>query len=1029
MSASASQPSDDQPPDPARPPELAGRCLEGGPAGSDPSGRYVVHGLLGSGASSHVWSASDRNLQREVVVKVLRRSIAQSPEDVGEFIAEARLTAAMRHPGILPVHDLEVTTDGRPYFIMPRLEGWTLAEVIHASTPEQRDPRLPDINAVVQVFISAAHAIGYAHHQGVVHQDIKPDNLLLGAFGEVQVLDWGAALSEASPDAGQRIQGTPLYMSPEQARRESVDARSDQFAFGATLFHALALRPPTLPGGMEASLARRRAGELDPPTDAERARIPAPLLAIAARALAADPAARYQSLGDLRADLEAWQAGQAISVFTDPLPVRLGRWHRRSGRRWWIGLAAVTLLLGLAAALWGERLKDRAVWGAPVVVERFDDERWQQRWILVGGGFAARDGGLVSTGSTGSFALHRHRLDGPVAIEFIGEFPAGAQPGDLSVWWRREIPQDVAEGSLLDAGGDAYRFQVGAYDNAFCSIVGPRGTNLVATPFRLEAGRRYRIRAEVDGLRLKLDVDGERVCEWISPLPLHGGHFGIYAWYPGKTFSEVRIFAQATAERLSATAVGDAFAQEGLWRNAEREYARVATSHPGTELGRDALFRQGLARMHSGNQLGADAVWQRLAGTPWADRAAVEQLDAGFRAGARSALLPAMEALLVRAAPAVRRELAMRWVSWMAHLDRLPERFEQVPAFVAVRDRHMAGEAFTEKVAAESLSRIYLIDDIERRYPRQRTTIAWTLLGAGRPAEVIERYADQFTVVQHAYRQLALYGRMATDPGIDVVALSLLERGQAEAVATNPAVGAAMRARALHILGRIAEAERMDPATPTVAWIRWSRGDESAWEPYRQHLATMGAGQIDEQAIAAFTLGRLDEAERAFRAQGVPWCLQWLAQRRRLEAWIAGDRTSPFPAVSAGHLEYDRFDAAFAVRLLPALLAGLSGQRAAVDVAAAAIVREHAGMAGQRLLHLARFITGAEDEAAFLSQPYRLDLDRLLLAARAMRAELTGDGAAARNHWSAFRSLPSWRLGIDPTPCLDRLADWRLHGR
>jgi hypothetical protein len=1020
-------PTDAITPGPATPPQLLGARLETRLRGETGSDRFVLKAELGSGASSHVWSAIDNNLRRDVVVKVLRYNLEQSPDDVGSFFAEARLTAALRHPGILPVHDLDIAGDGRPYFTMPRLDGWTLAEVIYASTTAQRDQRLPDIHAVVQVFINAAHAIGYAHHRGVVHQDIKPDNLLLGAFGEVLVLDWGAALSSAGQHPGQPFQGTPLYMAPEQARMESVDARSDQFSFGASLFHALVLRPPTKSAGLEASLARRRAGELDPPSEAERARVPAALLAITARALEADPAARYASIGHLRADLEAWQAGQAVSVFVDPWRLRLRRWHRRHGRRLWTGVAMTAVVLVLAGMLWGERLKDRAVWGAPVVAERFDDPSWRQRWIEVGGAFSERGGRLVSTGTEGSSMLLRQRLDGPVAIEFIGEFPPGAQPGDLSAWWRPNLPEGAPAASLL--GGEVYRFLVGAYDNAFCSIVGPKDTYLASREFHLVAGHRYRIRAEIDGRRLSLHVDGELMAEWIAPLPLSGGHLGLIAWYPDKRFSDIKIFSRGTAERLSAIAIGDAFAQEGLWPAAAREYARVAASHPDGELGREAQFRQGLAELRSGDRHGAEAVWQGLAGTAWADQAVIERLDADFQAGSRGELLASLESLLRRAGPALRREAAMRWVSWMGRFDSPLERFAQAPAFLALRDRYLADEKFTEKIAAEVLLRTYRNGEIEGRYPRQRTTIAWALLDSGRPTEVIARYPDQFTVVQHAYRQLAWYGSISGDLRLEIAARSRIEQGQAEAIAANPIVNANMRARAFLVLGRLEDAERTDPASDSGAWARWARGIPGAWEPYSQRMAAFGTGLVDEQAIADLTLGRLDEAERVMRRQGVPWCLQWLAQRRRLEAWIAGDHTTPFPATDAGHLEYDRIDAAFALRFMPAVLAALNGNRTVVATAASDVAKTHAGKAGGRLLHLVRFATAAEDEATFLAQPCRLDVDRLLIVAKALRAELAGDSATAQSFWSAYVSQPAWKRGIDAAPCLDRLAEWRLRGR
>ncbi len=125
--------------------------------------------------------------------------------------------------------------------------GPSLGAAIESSSPGPRAAAIADFNAIVSIAIAVCNATAYAHHRGIIHQDIKPDNILLGGFGEVLLLDWGSAalVPEASGRVTSKLYGTPLYMSPEQARGEYADRRSDIFCIGAALFHALLLRLPT----------------------------------------------------------------------------------------------------------------------------------------------------------------------------------------------------------------------------------------------------------------------------------------------------------------------------------------------------------------------------------------------------------------------------------------------------------------------------------------------------------------------------------------------------------------------------------------------------------------------------------------------------------------------------------------------------------------------------------------------------------------------------------------------------------------
>jgi hypothetical protein len=230
--------------------------------------RYELKRLLGQGGMGDVWLGRDRHLRRPVAVKVVQERWADNPNVLRRFVEEAQLTSQLQHPGIPPVYERSTLPDGRPYFCMKVVRGRTLASLLE----ERADPG-DDLPRLLGIFEQVCQAVAYAHNKGVIHRDLKPQNVMVGAFGEVQVMDWGLAkvLREGMPAAetaapaasvvetdrteqadGQTQAGTVLgtyaYMPPEQARGEvgHRDRRCDVFGLGAILCEILTGSPPYL---------------------------------------------------------------------------------------------------------------------------------------------------------------------------------------------------------------------------------------------------------------------------------------------------------------------------------------------------------------------------------------------------------------------------------------------------------------------------------------------------------------------------------------------------------------------------------------------------------------------------------------------------------------------------------------------------------------------------------------------------------------------------------------------------------------
>lgn len=297
--------------------------------------RYEDVGLIGKGGAGEVRRMLDRSLNRVIAVKILRDELARDPGMVRRFMHEAQVVAQLDHPSIIPVHELGQLPDGRWYLTMKEIVGQTLRDLI-ADLHEARGTGhfVPTAGGwtfrrLVEAFRTVCEAIGYAHSKGVIHRDLKPDNVMIGDFGEVYVVDWGLALvpgdgATASPGPawdgakllGGRsstrtehgvVVGTPAYMPPEQARglRDEITPQSDVWALGALFFAVLYGQPP-FRGDAETVLKRLCQG---PPVPPQGIPVPPELADIWRRCMRAEPAARYESARELAADIDAWLQG------------------------------------------------------------------------------------------------------------------------------------------------------------------------------------------------------------------------------------------------------------------------------------------------------------------------------------------------------------------------------------------------------------------------------------------------------------------------------------------------------------------------------------------------------------------------------------------------------------------------------------------------------------------------------------------------------------------------------------------------
>jgi serine/threonine protein kinase len=451
------------------------------------------------GGLGEVFVGHDTELNREVALKEIQKQYAFDPTFQARFEFEAEVTGGLEHPGIVPVYGLGHLSDGRPFYAMRFIQGNSLSDAIRRFHDSEEQPGRDrgqsalELRGLLGRFIDVCDAIAYAHSRGVLHRDLKPGNIMLGKYGETLVVDWGLAKTvdrpepssaagrpelPLAPSSGSALEatlagtmvGTPSYMSPEQAagRMDQLGHRSDVYCLGATLYHLLTGHAPCEteePG----DLCRRViAGDIPRPR-ALNPRIAPALEAVCAKAMALKLEGRYQSVTELKADVERWLADEPVEAHPERWADRVARWGRR--HKAWTHAAAATLLAVTLIAIFSVLVMNQA-WKqselantAKLVANAATLREAEQRRIAQKKAHnaelqktqekAARDlaeGRLVAEEAGVARAEHFHQKE---AIDLARSLTISEQ-GDIRAQWLKAIQR-----SLVPVATSSRRFMVG----------------------------------------------------------------------------------------------------------------------------------------------------------------------------------------------------------------------------------------------------------------------------------------------------------------------------------------------------------------------------------------------------------------------------------------------------------------------------------------------------------------------------------------------------------------------------------------
>jgi len=358
---------------------------------SPPEGskRYKLLRSIGDGGQGVVWEADDLLLNRRVAIKLVNPKYANDPVRVQSLLEESRKTGRIEHPGVAPIYDVGEFKEGDPYFTMRLVRGEKLKDMIsqlHTGT-RSKDDFLAMLRPMVRHLTDVCRTIQYANDKhGVIHRDLKPDNVMVSRYGETVVVDWGMGKSirnpseldeedsvlfvpgelgsgsEAATQIG-TIKGTFAYLSPEQANGhvDLLDHRTDIFGVGATLYEMLVGKPPFHGGGWREKVARAKVNNFESPRKAN-ALVTNELEAICLKAMATKQSDRYATAGDMADDLENWIAGEPVKAFPEGSMRKVDRWVRRHTREVLTAFAATLLGIGLLTwatlAIWAAKNKE-----------------------------------------------------------------------------------------------------------------------------------------------------------------------------------------------------------------------------------------------------------------------------------------------------------------------------------------------------------------------------------------------------------------------------------------------------------------------------------------------------------------------------------------------------------------------------------------------------------------------------------------------------------------------------------------------
>ncbi|MBR0459549.1 MAG: protein kinase [Victivallales bacterium] len=321
--------------------------------------RYRIQKMIGEGGFGRIFLAKDLTLGRDVVIKSLKENHLKHDKSVRMFISEARLNAQLDHPAIVPIYSLDTDSNDGLHLAMRLVNGIDLKEYLKRCREKAHTEKITSrhyersLQVRLEYFLKVCDAIEYCHARGIIHCDLKPENIMLGQNGEVYVMDWGIACPEGTNRKG-RVEGTPAYMAPETIEMGATTPQVDVFALGMILNELVTLRKAVSGADSKEIIAKIRSGEFEPSTPSIHGlKISSALQAIIEKARAVEPEERYSSVKELSSDIRHWLFQEEVSALPDTPFQKVMRFlfhHRYATALILVGTLCVSAMLALYGA-------------------------------------------------------------------------------------------------------------------------------------------------------------------------------------------------------------------------------------------------------------------------------------------------------------------------------------------------------------------------------------------------------------------------------------------------------------------------------------------------------------------------------------------------------------------------------------------------------------------------------------------------------------------------------------------------------
>lgn len=518
-------------------------------------GNYQIKRKLGQGGMGEVFLAFDPVCKRDIALKKIRKEFTESSALKKRFLREALIAANLSHPSIIPIYSIH--KESEIFYTMPYVQGETLKEILKTSYEEEkrgevRHPIGSAIPTLASVFLKVCQAIAYAHSKGVLHRDLKPDNIIVGMYGEVLVFDWGLAdvihhksepLSQEFKSSVEitkigKVPGTLLYLAPERILGEPSSTLTDIYALGVILYQMLTLRMPFHRKTVEQVRKTLHLERLiDPLEMAPYRDIPDHLAEVAKRCLAKDPSQRFPSVAAIVDELQSYIEGRPEWIETAELAM-----HQKND---WQFQENVMLA------------KHMAITRAPDVLE----------WVSL----------MLSSASF----IGNIRIQTEVTISKEGS----------GIGLLLAIPEAAERKGLLSQG---YYLWMGSEKQPALRLFQSNVEVMTLFDFALAANVLYHVAIELVDHHLYIYLNSVLICRYHSHIPMLGTHIGLLTKDADFTLGALKVFVGSQNAMINCLAVPDAFLASQNYSKALLEYRRIASCFSGRTEGREALFRAGI---------------------------------------------------------------------------------------------------------------------------------------------------------------------------------------------------------------------------------------------------------------------------------------------------------------------------------------------------------------------------------------------------------------------------------------------------